>query len=334
MNTLHDRLADLADAAPTGGAAAADLWARGRRGHRLRAGALAVTLLVVGVGGTGIGVRIADGNDHRSDSAPATGPAVVALPIVYPEGKELPDLGGAPGPLAAIWIVPRAGSTPEVVGLVAGTQEFGTLPIDVSRDDELALSPDGRRIAYHPSDPSTGQVVFHDLESGEGYALAFEDFGPGFEPTEGYTWVDATHLVGHADMNGDGWVNDAEGWAWEPGTAPQEVDVIAYVGSPWLERHAGREPWFLSSDDPHECLSIRDIAGGEKVPVLCDLVGVIGPDVALTHDGDGRVVALDARGVEDPSRRHVVASAGAPLRVTFATDLIGEALDGAFGGAS
>jgi hypothetical protein len=45
------------------------------------------------------------------------------------------------------------------------------------------------------------------------------------------------------------------------------------------------------------------------------------------------VVALDVRGVEDPALRHVVATAGGPLRVTFATDLIGEALD-AGGGAS
>jgi hypothetical protein len=62
-------------------------------------------------------------------------------------------------------------------------------------------------------------------------------------------------------------------------------------------------------------------------------VGVIGPEVALTPDGDGAVVALDARGVEDPALRQVVATAGAPLRVTFATDLIAEALDLA-GGAS
>jgi hypothetical protein len=62
-------------------------------------------------------------------------------------------------------------------------------------------------------------------------------------------------------------------------------------------------------------------------------VGVIGSEIALTHDGNGTVVALDVRGVEDSALRHVVATAGGPLRVTFATDLIGEALDAA-GGAS
>jgi hypothetical protein len=62
-------------------------------------------------------------------------------------------------------------------------------------------------------------------------------------------------------------------------------------------------------------------------------VGVIGPEIALTHDGNGRVVALDIHGVEDPALPHVVATAGAPQGVTFATELIGAALD-ADGGAS
>ncbi|RYP83415.1 hypothetical protein EKO23_19150 [Nocardioides guangzhouensis] len=337
MDTLHDRLAELAEDAPTGGAPAAELWARGKRAHRLRVGALAAALTVVGVVGTGIGVRLADGGDERSDIAPA-GIAGMALPIEYPVGQALPDLGDKPGPLAAIWFVPRGGGgAPEVVGLVAETGEFGTLPIDVSRDyvrgKHFALSPDGRRIAYQTSDPSAGEPMVHDLESGESYAPAFEDFGPDFEPTEGYTWVDSTHLVGHADMDADGWLNDAEGWAWEPGTAPKEVDVIAYVGSPYLVENAGREPWFLTSDDPRKCLSLRDLPGGKQIPVLCDVVGRLGSEFALTHDGDGAVIALDIRGVEDESLRHVVATPDAPRHGAFATDLIAHAL-GLAGGAS
>ena len=80
-------------------------------------------------------------------------------------------------------------------------------------------------------------------------------------------------------------------------------------------------------------MSLRDEPGGKQIPVLCDVVGVIGSEIALTHDGDGAVVALDIHGVEDPALRHVVATAGAPLRVTFATDLIRQALAAA-GGAS
>lgn len=333
MDTLHDRLADLADDAPTGGAPATELWARGKRAHRLRAAAVAATVMVVGAVGTGIGASLVDGRDN-ADPAPAA-PVNISLPIEYPVGEELPDLGAAPGPLAAIWFVPRGGGgAPEVVGLVAETQEFGTLPIDVSRDYArgayFALSPDGRRVAYNtPED----EVVVRDLVSGESYAPAFEDFEPDFEPTAGYTWVDATHLVGQADMNSDGWENDAEGWAWEPGTAPKEVDVIADVGSPYLGENAGWEPWFLTSDDPRKCLSLRDIPGGQQIPVLCDVVGRLGPEFALTHDGDGAVIALDIRGVEDETLRHVVATPGAPPHGTYATDLIAHAL-GLAGGAS
>ncbi|MGH3988214.1 MAG: hypothetical protein ACRDTZ_12975, partial [Pseudonocardiaceae bacterium] len=71
MDTLHDRLSELADHAPTGGAPAAELWARGKRAQRLRAAALAATLLVVGAVGTGIGVRLTDGDSKRSGFAPA-----------------------------------------------------------------------------------------------------------------------------------------------------------------------------------------------------------------------------------------------------------------------
>ena len=123
----------------------------------------------------------------------------------------------------------------------------------------------------------------------------------------------------------------------EPGTKPKLVNLMAYPGTPYLGPNAGvyEHPWFLTllpKGDPRTCLSLQDMGGGEKMPVLCDLVGVIGPDIALTHDDSGAVVALDIRGVEDPALRHVVATEGAPERVTFATDLIAEALD--LGGAS
>ena len=95
MDTLSDRLAELADDAPTGGAPAAELWARGKRVHRLRAAAVAATLVVVGAVGTGIGVRLADGDGNRSDVAPA-GADGVTLPIEYPVGRICRNLGTPP----------------------------------------------------------------------------------------------------------------------------------------------------------------------------------------------------------------------------------------------
>ena len=220
MDTLHDRLAELADHAPTGGAPAAELWARGKRAQRLRAAGLAATLLVLGVVGTGIGVRLAEGDGRGPDPAPA-GTVDIALPIEYPVGEELPDLGVTPGPLAAVWLVPRASGAPQAVGLVAETGTFGTLPIELPRDDPedpesmaVALSADGRRLAY-PS--PTGDVVVHDLLSGENVSPLSE-----FKTRAGYTWVDATHLLGHVAGGTDG-----DGWVWEPGTAAKLVDWYA-----------------------------------------------------------------------------------------------------------
>ena len=266
----------------------------------------------------------------------------ISLPIEYPVVEALPDLGDTPGPLAAIWLVPGVGGgAPEAVGLVADTGTFGTLPIDVwstmyfeDPDAYLALSPDGRRIAYHtPAE----ELVVRDLVSGESYSPAFDGFKP--RPEAEYTWVDGTHLVGHVAPDADPAPThrggEADGWVWEPGTAPKVVDLNTYPGSVYLWGNAGKDPWFLTlphQEDPRECLSLRDM-GGEETPVLCDVVGRIGSEIALTHDGTGAVVALDVHGVEDESLRQVVATAGAPRRVTLATDLIGDALD-ADGGAS
>lgn len=346
MDTLHERLAELADEAPTGGAPPAELWARGKRAQYLRAAAVAATLVVVGAVGIGIGIRLADGNGHRPDLAPAKTDGIV-LPIEYPVGEELPGLGDAPGPLAAVWLSPGEvggiyatdGGAPEAVGLVAETGTFGTLPIDVSFnlddafDAGIALSPEGRRIAY--TSP-TGELVVRDLVTGDNYEPAFE-----FGFRAGYTWVDATHLVGHVAAG-----SDADGWVWEPGTAPRLVDLYTYPGSSWLGTNAGIDPWYEERFVGHSCQPrFQDREGPFFELVLCDVVGVIGSEIVLTHDGNGRVVAVDRPSAdypfEDPAPyvdaplRDVVDTAGAgPLmRVRFATDLIGTTLEWAGGGS-
>ncbi|MFC5178213.1 hypothetical protein [Nocardioides taihuensis] len=347
MDTLRDRLAELANEAPTGGAPAAELWARGKRAHRVRTAAVAATLVVVGAVGIGIGVRLADGDGNRPDVAPAESNGIT-LPIEYPAGEELPDLGETPGPLAAVWLSPGAeggiyatdGGAPEAVGLVAATGKFGTLPIDVSFnlddafDAGIALSPDGRRIAY--TSP-TGELVARDVVTGDIYQPAFE-----FGVRAGYTWVDATHLVGHVAAG-----SDADGWTWEPGTAPRLVDLYTYPGSSSLGTSAGIDPWYDERSVDHTCQpAFQDRKGPFYELVLCDVVGVIGSETVLTHDGNGRVVAVERPSAdypfEDPAPqvdapvREVVDTAGSgPLmRVRFATDLIGEALGADDGGAS
>lgn len=351
MDTLHERLAELADDAPMGGASPAELWARGKRAHRLRAAAVAA-VLVVGTVGSGIGVRILGGDDRGDafDPAPA-GTVDISLPIDYPVGEELPDLGDTPGRLVAIWATPReSGDAAEVVGLVAGTGTFGTLTIDTPGDGYAAadpgvmLSPDGRRIAYlTPQD----EVVVHDLVTGAEESPSIE--GKGLAP---FAWIDADHLVGH--LSSPGW-RDTAGFVWEPGTEARPVDLGSYPGQPYLGYgwpYGGGElmiptqggtlcepPRFL------EASSTGPNYSGFDVPVLCDVVGVAGSDILLGHwnpdhlAGDatlpkyaeGTLVALDVQGADrpylDPARRHVVVDAGAPRRVTFATDLIAQALD-------
>src|SRR5262245_1027699 len=195
MDRLHDRLAELADDAPTGGVPAAELWTRGKRAHRHRAAAIAAILLVVGAVGTGIGVRVADGDGNRSDPAPA-GTVDISLPIEYPVGEKLPDLGDAPGPLAGIWLTPQeGGGGVEAVGLVAETGRFGTLPIEVSSsylapDVYFALSPDGRRIAY---DTPADELVVRDLVTGDSSTLAFDAFRPPPADDRPYTAAGAHH---------------------------------------------------------------------------------------------------------------------------------------------
>jgi len=371
MDTLRERLAEAAEKAPTEAAPAAELWARGKRAQRLRATAVLATVLVVGAVGTGIGVSLVDGDRDGADPEPA-GTVDISLPIDYPVGEELPDLGDAPGPLAAVWLVPRgAGAAPEAVGLVAETGTFGTIPIDVFHDlasrrtntrgwapgDNEApdgvrvwLSADGRRLAYFSP---ARELVVHDLVSGENSSpLSESDF-----EARGATWVDATHLFGHV-LPG----SDADGWVWEPGTAPERVDVYAFAEGFDLWFYGGEGSGPLPWPDYSGCTSPILLDGtGEygtyipgrgyelKVPELCDVLGIIDSEILLGHwnsdrmpgdwndpnDGNGTVVALDLQNMhgpyEDPAVRRVVATAQAPKRVTLATDLIAEALDATAG---
>lgn len=354
METLHERLADLADQAPSGGPAPADLWARGKRAHRVRLASGATTAVLVAAVGTGVGVSLLDRSDERLDPAPAVN-VDITLPIEYPVGEELPDLGAAPGPLAAVWLAPRepytlddddAGLAPEAVGLVAGTGTIGTLPIELSATDyespdaQLLLSPDGRMVAYSsPAEtPEDGgqeestEILVRDLVSGREYAPAFA-----FEPrTPPYAWADATHLIGHVAGGTDG-----DGWVWSPGTTPRLVNPYDYLG--WWPDGTGPAIQIVGTDDPSTCQSptIRDRLGRDADSVLCDEVAIIGAEFVLGHrntgpvldpnDLSGEVVALDIRDsadfpFDDPALRRLVVSPGAPHPVTFAPDLIAEAL--------
>src|SRR3954453_21688604 len=98
MDTLQDRLAGLAQVAPKGGPPAAELWSLGKRAHRRRVAAGAVCLLGGGVIGAGVGGRVAEEAGGHSRVEPA-GPVRFTLPLNYPGGARVPNLGATPGPL-------------------------------------------------------------------------------------------------------------------------------------------------------------------------------------------------------------------------------------------
>ena len=362
MDTLRERLAEAAHSAPAEVAPAAELWARGKRAQRLRAAAVAATVLVVGAVGTGVGVRLAEGDDRGdgSDIEPAR-TVDVSLPIEYPVGQELPDLGNAPGQLAAVWLAPRepyttdddnAGRAPQAVGLVAKTGMFGKLPIDLyawtyeSPDSHFALSPDGRRIAYYSpperreseGETTSGDLVVLDLVSGEEYSPPLE-----FDVRSGASWVDPTHLLGHVAGG-----SDADGWVWdaaEPDTAASLVDPYSYTeGFPPADSPVFIYPTGYDCQSPR----ISDSNNRPRASVLCDVVGVVNSEILLGHLYPGAspdptelnqaVVAVDARDdadfpFDDPALRRMVVTPGAPYPVAFATDLLAEALE-VDGGAS
>lgn len=343
MDSLHDLLEELADEAPTGGAPPAELWARGKRAYRVRGAAVVIAVLVVGAVGVGISVRLAGGDADGDRTAPVPAATTgAALPIAYPVGGELPDLGQAPGPLAAIWVAPTAGGGAlEAVGLVADTRRFGTLGLDLPSDEAalgddvgVALSPDGRRVAY---DSAKGDLTVRDLVTGETYSPLST-----FKTRPGYVWSDTTHLFGHVAGGAD-----TDAWVWEPGTTPKRIDQLTYVGDANIRPHGvGRDVWVVTQGGgTRSCTppTLENFSERWEVPQLCDVLGIFQSGFLLGHGNSDRlpgdlnsnnrtVVAVSLRGQRmvwnGRALPTVVVTSAAPERVALATDLIGQwALD-------
>ena len=180
MTTLHDRLAELADDAPPGGPAP-ELWARGRRYHRVRrAGTLAIVsaAVLVLVAITGLSWQQSGGLPE-----PAAPPgATRALPDrLWTPSPWLPgtDEDGPLGDLAVVMRSDRSswsGTEQGLVGVSATTGEYRFLDLPDQEPGDVALSPDGRKVAYwltgttsgSPSDtgPVTGVAVY-DATTGD-----------------------------------------------------------------------------------------------------------------------------------------------------------------------
>ena len=159
---LRDRLEDLA-AHPGAVVPPANLWDRGVRRRRLERAASGllglVVVLLLGLGGWGI---------HLSrDVQPADSHGTPHLPdrFFYDVSPWTHPFDGPPGPLVTVFPHERKTllhTTSEIVGVTAssGTYGFLDLPDDAVPSDvtsnSLALSPDGRRLAFWVSGTPSG----------------------------------------------------------------------------------------------------------------------------------------------------------------------------------
>jgi hypothetical protein len=242
MTTLHDRLADLADEAPTA-LPAPGLWDRGRRYHRRRrAGTLAVVGAAVVVLATLGGVSW-----QRSAPQPAPATGSVGLPDrVWTPSPWLPDTD-APGRLVAITTAARGawtGMQDGVAGISATTGEYAFLDLPDAELEpgigEPVLSPDGRQVAYwltgettgspnSASGPVTGVGV---LDTETGRVTRHWISTPHGLSADILAWADARTVVFEAGQYDGGDDDSAMArdsgkvgsvWTWSPGSEPQPL---------------------------------------------------------------------------------------------------------------
>lgn len=290
----------------------------------------------------------------REDEPPDLGdtPGPLAAVWLTPRGAG----GGAP---EAVGLVAETGTFGTLPIDVSYMNEDWERPALSPAGRRIAYaSPSGEPIVH---DLVSGEIYSWPKVECPGSANQCYRWGVG-----GYTWFDATHLFGHAgagDTDGYVWepgttpklVNliTYAGTPYRGLYAKGDLHVI----------HDG-EPLGPVCGTPHLNATLgTDDQGDDEmfdVPALCDVSGVIGSQILLGHwnsdrvpgdwndpdDGNGTMVALDIHTVappvncltdnsrictslsfDDPALRRVVVTAGAPQWVTFATDLIGQALD-------
>lgn len=204
MNSLHDQLTDLAgtvDVPPL----ESDLWIRGRRLQRRRRTTQAIIAATAAVA---IAIGLGASFQARTAQAPVVSaeaglrlPERLWAPSIWLPGT---DDEGPIGPLVAVMGAERGTWTGSERGLVGvsgttGTYRFIDLPLHraVDADPEVALSPDGRYLAYWTTDGTTDPanepvvtgIAIHDTVSGEDVRERYFSAPHGAMP-QGFIWTD------------------------------------------------------------------------------------------------------------------------------------------------
>ncbi|HET8560945.1 MAG TPA: hypothetical protein VFL69_10535 [Marmoricola sp.] len=209
---IRERLADLAEEAPPRLEADLDLWQQGRalRRRRTALNATATVVALVALAGL-VGLVLPAG---RPGVAPASGQ--VGMPeVFYKPSPWLPgtDDEGPLGQLVAVQVAARKGwfsASEGVVGVSAATGEYRFLDLPGLTQDptgQVALSPDGRHVAYWATGPISGTPDTEDTDGARPpagvaiYDTATGDVQRALVPTRhgltaySLTWLDDEHVV-------------------------------------------------------------------------------------------------------------------------------------------
>jgi hypothetical protein len=253
---LRERLHALADDAPRGGLAAADVWHSGVRRQRLRRAAVLGSV----VGAVALVAGLTTGLPTTQEPAPAEQPAVRGIPRVVQEPDPWSEPTDRPGPLAAVSAALHrtpdgiTGSRERLelygVSAVDGVSRFLDLPsrpVDVDPGG-IALSPDGTLLAvtHHTEgervavrgwdllDTTTGEVTqlrvpgMTDLRGGGTYEIAFSGDGRHLLTHFSLAGSDASRagsLVAWDVETGSSTVAEPSGHHWLPGPATSPSGV-------------------------------------------------------------------------------------------------------------
>ncbi|MEZ5092490.1 hypothetical protein [Nocardioides sp.] len=304
---LHERLDELARRAPTG-PPAADLWRRGRRrqARRVVAGAVAglAVALATGIGGAALWARV-DTSPQPAEPAPAEMrlPDRIFTPSPWLQGTD--DLGPG-GPYVALLGAERAGwdslwtsVAPGVVGVgLDGSYRFLDLPGYVGdhgwsdQSQQLALSPDGRYVAYWTTGSTTGEPLLLDGSAQPSGGAAVYDTVTGAVSrialttehgvaAEGAAWTGPVLRMGYGafDTGGvglDSWGSRTVGqltWDARAGSWTEETDLrqtvdltgMGAAGADALVITSGKRYTVVGADGPQ--LTTRIDAGFQTTPV-------------------------------------------------------------------